>query len=209
MTPSQFDKVMDLKDDEFNADLKSNLGAARSNHVISRATGNAAASNIGSDIKNLSIDDLKVLDFQSQVIDNAKHIQATQLEDMKKDNLFKGDRYQAVKDAHEAALNNETMANIISTRKGDVNIAKLPERILEKVDANGINEFAKHLVATKSWNNSLLTKIANRDDLSGAVKKDIGQSIIHGVSGGNGLNYANFPPELKRFFESGPGVQMR
>tara|TARA_B100000508_G_scaffold136427_1_gene129463 strand:- start:9299 stop:11812 length:2514 start_codon:yes stop_codon:yes gene_type:complete len=200
LSGNQLKKVLDLKEEDFSEKSKNKLRGVRGGTTRAKLEkdkdGNPQTLQAG--LKQATIGDLAVLDFEKDILENAAYLQGTQLDDMKKDDFFSGPRFEAIKQRHEADLKKMSPNEIIKTRKGSTNIAKLPANIM--ADTN----FMHALNKAGKLNIGLLSQIASSKDIDDTDKVVIGTAArvaLYSRQGGE-------PKEFTRFFERGVGQNL-
>jgi hypothetical protein len=183
-----------LNDKEVGDDFKNKLRAARGSKISSELgikTGSTTLTDLEG-IKEADKDQMKSLDFQT-VMNGARFLQDSQVKELKgaflpyQAELIKEKR----KDDINAITNVAEAEQVIKTRKGEAEIAKLPGTFLES------QVFADALVASGKVNVGLLKKIANESD----ANKPMIRSRIETAYGGA----THLPPALSAYFGSDDG----
>lgn len=201
LSSGQFKAIMDSTD--ISDSDKSTLGAKRVASIKTKITnagkpkeGKPTPDNqFGEGMKSAAANELEALDLENDLIANAIYLQAGQMDDLKKswgaDSTKFGLLKDAQKKAFDEALTGKEYEKIVGSRKGNKEIAKLPDNVLETP------EFIKAIKDKLSAD--LLGHIARE---SGANKKVVGSNVIDAFG-----DFDNLPPDIQKFMQSGPGVQ--
>lgn len=204
LSPNQFKKVLELKEEDFNDKSKNSLRAARGRTTTNKLERdkNGNRQNLRAGLKQASVADLATLDFNKDVLANAAYLQGTQLDDLKKDDFFGGPRFEAIKKKHEGdlqnMLTNGNAATIISSRKGSTNIAKLPANILKDP------AFIKALISADEMSVGLLSQIASSKEIDDSDKPKIGEVVETELEAAGKWN-----ENYEKFFTRGVGQNLK
>lgn len=180
---------------------KKELNAAHGKAITNKIKGYAKPETQGDTermaegLKSASADEIDSLDMKTDVLPYAMQLQTKQMDGLKKKWGEDSAKFKKLKQEQERLFNDAAQKNdfraIISSRKGNKEIAQLPKDILET------SGFVTAL-SESELSADLLGNIARE---SGADKKLIGGHIIERYG-----SFENLPPDVKNFMLSGSGA---
>lgn len=203
MSASQFNKLQEMKDEEFSEEKKLKLTAARSeakqkalnidaNGDLPKQDPSDTAHGFDAQ-KNFAkalIGDLEVLGMEI-LKKNAKYLTAAQMEDLKKSNKFVEAQYKALEAEREKglkSLNQAELEQLAANRKAD-DVAKLPHEILMRLatpNAGGtsalnvdvIEKVIKQGTMDRSKQQELIDLLRSQSKSKPAMEKFLGSSYV-------------------------------
>jgi hypothetical protein len=205
MGHSQFEKLMDEKEEEFSNEKKEKLKKARQKAIMARETkdeqgvehamgsldaqGNYVVNpQAPEQFAKLLIGDLEVLGADV-IKNNARYLTAAQLDELKKSKKFVESQYKNIDDARTEALKklegDDVVAEMARRAKKADDAAKLPPDFLVKaagiknaLSVNVLEKIIKQGTMDRSKQQQIIDTLRTQTDLSPEMEKFVGSSYV-------------------------------